>query len=187
MHGRVDMQMLRPFQASTDLRLHAFSLLRVCFFTFLIVSGSATGYGSEISLRSEPILEKVTIRKQVRSAQDMLRKETERTFFVEVVRDLQDIEKGLSHRESMPEAHGMLFVLDPSQEHAFWMKGMRFALDIIFIGEDMQLTEILENLQPCKECPVYFPKGQPAYALELNAGIARKYNLSVGDTMVLEK
>lgn len=187
MHSRADRQMLMRLQASTVLRSHAFSLLRLCFFTFLIVSGSATGSGAEISLRSEPMLKKVTIRKQARSAPDMLWKETDRTFFVEVVRDIQDIEKGLAHRESMPEAHGMLFLLDPSREHAFWMKGMKFALDIIFIGEDMQLIEIIENLRPCGECPVYVPKGQPAYALELNAGMARKYNLSVGDTMVLEK
>ena len=179
--------MLILFQASTVLHLHAFSLLRLCFFTFLIVSGSATGSGAEISLRSEPTLKKVTIRQQIRSAQDMLRKETDGTFIVEVIRDKEGLKKGLSLRASMPEGHGMLFVLDPSQEHAFWMKGMRFPLDIIFIGRDMKITEILENLQPCERCPVYFPKGQPAYALELNAGIARKYSLSVGDTMVLEK
>ena len=179
--------MLMLFQASTVLRLHAFSLLRLCFFIFLIVLGSATGSGAEISLRSEPTLKKVTIRKQIRSAQGMLKKETDGTFFVEVIRDKEGLKKGLSFRASMPEGHGMLFVLDPSQEHAFWMKGMRFPLDIIFIGRDMKITEILENLQPCGECPLYFPKGRPAYALELNAGIARKYNLSVGDTMVLEK
>jgi len=110
----------------------------------------------------------------------------EETFLVEVVRDMQGLKKGLSDREGMSEGKGMLFVLDASQEHAFWMKGMKFPLDIIFIGRDMQITEILENLQPCEECPIYFPTHQPAYVLEINAGLSRKYGLSVGDTMVFD-
>jgi len=170
-----------------NLLYYLVTLLRLYLFTCLMLLGPATASGAEISKGAEPNLKKVTIRKQFGSAQDMLRKETDGTFFVEVIRDKEGLKKGLSLRASMPEGHGMLFVFDPSQEHAFWMKGMRFPLDIIFIGGDMQITEILENLQPCGECPLYFPKGRPAYALELNAGIARKYNLSVGDTMVLEK
>jgi uncharacterized protein len=175
------------YSLATLLRLHAFSLLRFYLFAFLILSESASASGAEISMGAEPNLKKVTIRRQLKSAQDILRKETDETFFVEVVRDRRALEKGLSHRESMPEDHGMLFVLDASQEHAFWMKEMRFPLDIIFIGGDMKITEILENLQTCEQCPVYFPKKQPAYALEINAGRAAKNRLSVDDTMAFEK
>ncbi|MDP2156519.1 MAG: DUF192 domain-containing protein [Nitrospirota bacterium] len=109
------------------------------------------------------------------------------TFLVEVIKDVQGMRKGLSDRKGMHEDHGMLFVLNASQENAFWMKDMRFPLDIIFIGGNMQIIEILEDLQPCKQCPVYFPKGQPAFALEINAGLSRKYGLSVGATLVFEK
>lgn len=176
-----------PFYAVTLSRLDAYRLLHLCIFAFLFLSGSATASGAEISIGAETNLRKVTIRKQFGSAHDMVREKTEETFLVEVIRDRQSLKKGLSHRESMPEENGMLFVLDVSQEHAFWMKGMRFPLDIIFMGGDMRITEILENLQPCEQCPIYFPKERPAYALEINAGLARKHGLSVNDTMVFDK
>jgi len=136
---------------------------------------------------AQPEIKKVTISKKPGSPRGAVTGKTGETFLVEVVRDLQGLKKGLSQRERIPEGSGMLFVLDAAKEHAFWMKGMRFPLDIIFIGRNMQISEILENLQPCEECPVYFPKTQPTYALELNTGIARKHGLSVGDTMVIEK
>jgi uncharacterized membrane protein (UPF0127 family) len=165
-----------------------FTLHGLCFsFVVFICLSGATVSGAEISVGAEAGLKKVIIRKQFGPAHDMFRKEIEEIFHVEVIRDSQGLEKGLSGRESMHEDNGMLFVLDASQEHAFWMKGMKFPLDIIFIGENMRITEIRENLQPCEECPIYFPKVRPAYALEINAGLTRKRGLSVNDTMVLEK
>jgi len=168
-------------------RLHAYRLLHFIFITFFFLAGPASASGAETSMTAEITIKKVTIRKQVGAAHDIFRIKTEVTFLVEVIRDTQGLKKGLSHTKSMPEGNGMLFVLDASQEHAFWMKEMRFPLDIIFIGKDLQITEILENLQPCEQCPVFFPKKQPAYALEINAGLSRRYGLSVGDTLVFEK
>ncbi|MBI5633889.1 MAG: DUF192 domain-containing protein [Nitrospirae bacterium] len=168
-------------------RLHVFTRPCLYFLALLFLSGSAPVFGNELSANAAASLKKVTISKPSESVHGMNSKKTEATFLVEVIRDMQGLKKGLSHRESMPERSGMLFVLDASQEHAFWMKGMRFPLDIIFIGTHLQITEILENLQPCKQCPLYIPKEQPAYVLEINAGLARKFGLSIGDAMVLEK
>ncbi len=157
-------------------------LLALCLCALPVLASAA-----DISSGAGTGLKKVTIRTQPGPTRGAVIGKTEETFLVEVVSDVQGLKKGLSQREGMQEGHGMLFRLDVAQEHAFWMKGMRFPLDIIFIGQNMQITEILENLQPCEECPVYFPKTRPAYALELNAGTARKHNLSVNDIMVIEK
>lgn len=161
--------------------------IRLCFFTALFLLCFAAGSRAEILTGEGTILKKVTILKQPVSDHDQPEKKTGKTFFVEEVTDLPGLKKGLSLRDSMPEDHGMLFVLDASQELAFWMKGMRFPLDIIFIGKKMQVSEILENLQPCEKCPMYFPKGRPAYAVEINAGLAKKLGITIGDTLVIEK
>ncbi len=142
---------------------------------------------SDSLIKPETTLKKVAIRKQIEAAHTLSGGQTDVTFLVEVIRDMQELKKGLSGRESMHEDHGMLFVLNASQENAFWMKDMQFPLDIIFIGGNMQIIEILENLQPCKQCPVYFPKGQPAFALEINAGLANKRGIALGDTLVFDK
>lgn len=161
-------------------------LLTLSFLLFSLPL-SSSAFAAETSSGAEAALKKVTIRKQHAPAHDIFRKKIEETFQVEVVRDTQGIEKGLSGRELIPEDHGMLFVLDTSQEHAFWMKGMRFPLDLIFIGSAMQITEILENLQPCEDCPVHFPKMRPAYLIEINAGLTKRLGIAIGDTLVINK
>jgi len=164
-------------------------LWRAHYALLLFVLCSLTAYASaaEILTGEGTVLKRVTILKQPISDHDQSENKTGKTFFVEEITDLPGLKKGLSLRESMPEDQGMLFVLDASQEHAFWMKGMRFPLDIIFIGKKMQVSEILENLQPCEKCPMYFPKGRPAYAVEINAGLANKLGITIGDTLVIEK
>src|SRR3990167_485164 len=50
--------------------------------------------------------------------------------------------KGLSDRESLPISEGMIFVYDKMANYTFWMKDVRFPMDIIcqiVIGEDHAL------------------------------------------------
>ncbi|MDZ4221625.1 MAG: DUF192 domain-containing protein, partial [Patescibacteria group bacterium] len=54
---------------------------------------------------------------------------------VEVVRTSRDQSLGLSNRESLPQNAGMLFVYDDALVRDFWMRGMRFPLDVIWIAE----------------------------------------------------
>ena len=44
--------------------------------------------------------------------------------------------QGLSERQSLAEDKGMLFLFEKPDHYAFWMKGMEFPLDIIFINGD---------------------------------------------------
>lgn len=44
--------------------------------------------------------------------------------------------QGLSGRQSLPGDQGMLFIFDTDQKPAFWMKDMRFPIDIIWIKDD---------------------------------------------------
>lgn len=189
-----DRQMSIHFCDRTYVRVQSLSLFRscaslsisICLATVLFLSGTAASHAA-VSIKTGADLKKVALLKQSGPADGMLGENTAGTFYVEVITDALGLRDGLSHRESMPEHHGMLFVLDSSKEHVFWMKGMIFPLDIIFIGKDMRITEILENLQPCEECPVYFPKVPPAFALEINAGLSRRYGIEKGDTLVIDR
>ncbi len=52
----------------------------------------------------------------------------------EVVSRLADLRQGLSGRDSLPTDYGMLFVFPKSDIYEFWMKDMKFPLDIIWIN-----------------------------------------------------
>lgn len=54
---------------------------------------------------------------------------------------------GLGYRNGLDEDTGMLFVGTAPRSRTFWMKGMRFCLDIIWI-EDGQIVGAAENVCP---------------------------------------
>ena len=108
---------------------------------------------------------------------------------VEIADDLTEQIQGLSGRESLCETCGMLFVYDEPQILTFWMKGMRFALDIIFI-RDGKMVEIFENVPPpskTNETVKTVKNSLPAdMVLEVNAGFSEANGLMSGDQMVLQ-
>ncbi len=98
-------------------------------------------------------------------------------------------EKGLSGRVNMPEDSGMFFIFD-SQDitPTFWMKGMNFSLDIIWIN-DGKIVKIDKNIPPPPSNTrddqlKKFDSGSPIdYVLEVNGGYSDKNKISVGDSI----
>jgi len=87
-------------------------------------------------------------------------------------------------RENLPAGTGMLFVFAQEGYHDFWMKNMRFPLDIIWIDKDKEITGIIENAAPCdKDCRSFGVNEKTKYVLEVNAGFVRENNISVGQIL----
>jgi len=89
--------------------------------------------------------------------------------------------KGLSVKDTLNETEGMLFVFKTAREHSFWMNGMKFPIDIIWIDEDHKVVHIEHSLAPCVpdgSCPTYKPDRDSLYVLETVAGFAQKYNVT---------
>lgn len=106
-------------------------------------------------------------------------------FKLEVARTFDEKTKGLSGRTSIAHDNGMLFVFNKPDIYDFWMKGMKFPLDIIWIYNNKIVT-IADNLQPTAETNILkiprFKSVLPAdTVLEIPAGLSNKYNLKVGD------
>lgn len=103
-------------------------------------------------------------------------------FHVEVANTPQTVMKGLMHRESMAENHGMLFLFPEERERNFWMKNTLIPLDIVFIKTDGTIHHIHENAIPLDETPLP-SKGVVRHVLEINGGVAEKLGLKAGDTV----
>ncbi len=100
----------------------------------------------------------------------------------------EQIATGLAGRGSLCESCGMLFIFPEPAQRTFWMRGMRFPLDIIFLDSDYTVLNMAENLQPCESgnsCAVYASNGSSPYVLEVNAGFARKHNIAGGSSMAI--
>lgn len=94
--------------------------------------------------------------------------------------------KGLSVKDRLGENEAMLFVFDNEAEHSFWMKNMKFPIDIIWLDSDKTIVHIEHNLQPCSFellCPTYKPNVESLYVIETVGGFAEKHDIVKG-TMV---
>lgn len=100
-------------------------------------------------------------------------------FAVEVADDDQERGQGLMFREEMPSREGMLFVYDRPQRVGFWMKNTLLPLDMIFADETGVVTKVHEDAVPHDETLIDGGAGVQ-FVLEINAGLARRYGISVG-------
>jgi len=101
---------------------------------------------------------------------------------VEVVEGPIQLEQGLMFRESMKEDEGMLFILPEEKFTKFWMRNMRFALDIIWMDKEKVVFQISENVPPCQgPCPDIIPSQKTKYVLEVNSGFSKRHQLKIGE------
>ena len=107
---------------------------------------------------------------------------------VEIVSTKADLERGLQGRAGLAKDRGMLFVFIKDDRCRFWMKDMKFALDILWLDRDAGIVAVGENLPPCKAapCPVYAPPQEARYVLEVNAGFSRAHGLKPGVRMAIK-
>jgi hypothetical protein len=91
--------------------------------------------------------------------------------------------KGLMFREELRENEGMLFTFDEEGIYSFWMKNMKFPIDIIWFDKDFKVVHIEENVQPCTTnyCPTYKSNLPAKYVLEVSAHFSSSHYLNVGD------
>ncbi len=100
-------------------------------------------------------------------------------FDIELAVTPEERSRGLMFRESMPGRSGMLFIFDPPQRVAFWMKNTLIPLDMIFVDRAGTVTRVHEGAIPGDLRPI--EGGDSVYAvLEINAGLAARYGIRPG-------
>lgn len=99
---------------------------------------------------------------------------------VEVVDTLQTRTMGLSGRETLAEGTGMLFIFDSPAMAGFWMKDMKFAIDIVWIDENYQIVDIDKSVLPETFPEVFYPDRAIKYVLEVPAGYTNQHQIGLG-------
>lgn len=95
-------------------------------------------------------------------------------------------EQGLGGRTTLGQNAGMLFVYDHKELFEFWMRGMLFPLDFIWIdGERVaDITLNVPHPEAGEQPVVVKPKVAVDKILELNAGTVGRLGIAIGDTVV---
>lgn len=102
---------------------------------------------------------------------------------VEIAANPESRAIGLSKYKTLYYNRGMLFVYDQTQKQCFWMKDMKFPIDILWVGSDKQVLHIEENVQPNTYPKQFCPDVAVKYALEVSAGLVDRQNIKTGQKL----
>ena len=111
------------------------------------------------------------------------------TLTVEVANSPSSITQGLSGRLEIG-SDGLLFIFDQPRTPQFWMREMRFDLDLVWIagGKIVGLTENVPRPLPnidLAELPRYSPDQPAEMVLEVTAGTVQEKAWKVGEAVVV--
>lgn len=106
---------------------------------------------------------------------------------VEMANDSAKRQTGLGGRDSLAENTGMLFVFEKPLRPQFWMKNVKFPLDIIWIKNNIVVDIIKNAAVPVPgvtddALPRYVPNQEVDMVLEVNAGFVDSKGIKNGDT-----
>jgi len=115
-------------------------------------------------------------------------KVADKLLSVEVADTDSERQKGLGGKLILGQDQGMLFVFDQAQAyHSFWMKDMKFAIDIIWISNN-KIVQIDKDAKAepgvsDQNLKRYISKVPVDLVLEVNSGFCDKNSIKVGDTI----
>jgi uncharacterized membrane protein (UPF0127 family) len=89
---------------------------------------------------------------------------------------------GLMYREKMPKNAGMVFPFDPPRQATFWMDNTPLPLDLIFVGPDNRVLNVLPGKPFSRD--LIPSAGVTASVIELNLGEAARIGLKPGDKVI---
>lgn len=126
-----------------------------------------------------------------------------KVYRLEIAATAEAWRQGLSNRRQLPANAGMLFRFDQPVLERFWMQGMQFPLDFIWLKDDV-VVQIAENiLPPCensskwalslnskpvctKNVTILEPDQFFDKVIELNAGEIKQSGIKIGDVITIK-
>jgi uncharacterized membrane protein (UPF0127 family) len=104
---------------------------------------------------------------------------------VDIADEPHERRQGLSGRRSLGDFESMLFIFDEPGYHGIWMKDMQFAIDIIWINEDLEVIYIEHNVHPETYPATFIPPEPARFVLETRAFFADTFKIAPGDRLEL--
>ncbi len=111
-------------------------------------------------------------------------------FKVALAETIAQRAQGLSGSDPLSADAGMYFIFPIKANYGFWMKDMKFPLDIVWIT-DNTVVGVSKNVPApapgtnILSLPSYYPPGAVNRVLEVDAGTADRLGIVAGDTVAL--
>ncbi|OGH06306.1 MAG: hypothetical protein A2171_00910 [Candidatus Levybacteria bacterium RBG_13_35_9] len=110
-------------------------------------------------------------------------------FNAEIAKTESQKTVGLAKYNKINDDLMMVFPFANKGNYTFWMKDMKFSIDIIYIA-DNKIVDIFKNVPYPKSdyesLLRYTPRSPSDTVLEINAGLSDKYGFEIGDSIKIE-
>ena len=103
---------------------------------------------------------------------------------IDIADEPAELSLGLSGRESLGKSEGLLFIFEKPAIYPFWMKEMRFPIDIIWIDENMRVADITHNAAPESFPKTFSPNTPVRYVLEVHSNFVEESHIKLGDRVI---
>jgi uncharacterized membrane protein (UPF0127 family) len=124
--------------------------------------------------------QKMTLNDGIYKTQDILLPDA--TVVHAIVSDTPELrELGLGGRSGLDLNQGMLFIFQQEGMYGFWMKDMRFSIDIVWLSSDKKVIYIAQSVAPETYPASFGPNAPSKYVLELAAGYTVAHSIKIGD------
>jgi uncharacterized membrane protein (UPF0127 family) len=115
-------------------------------------------------------------------------------FEVEIADNPVLHQRGLSGRSVLGENEGMLFIFPQPGFQNFWMKDMKFPIDIIWIRDHKVIGMVIGAEPAFAEASAGKPESYTIYTspepvdmvLEINAGKSQQFGIKIGDGVTVQ-
>ena len=108
-------------------------------------------------------------------------------IILEIANDDESRQRGLMFQTSLNTKHGMLFQFKSLDYWPIWMKNMNFPIDIMWLNQDKQVIDWVDNALPCPKiqtnCPIFKPKYPAMEVIELQAGQRCQHHIHFKQTL----
>ena len=87
---------------------------------------------------------------------------------------------GLGGTSNLGQNSGMLFIFNTPAKFGIWMRDMKYPIDIIWLSSSKTIVTIDQDVSPYTYPQTFYPSDNSKYVLEVNAGTAKRLDLSDG-------
>lgn len=109
-------------------------------------------------------------------------------FHLEIAATRAERGKGLMFRKpgDMKRDEGMIFIFPKQEIQSFWMKNTYISLDMLFVNDKYEVVGVIRDVPILNDIPRKVTRPS-TFVVELLAGVAKQHNISVGNTLIVDK
>jgi len=97
------------------------------------------------------------------------------------------ITEGLSVFRTIKNNEWMIFIFLQEWNYWFWMKNMKFDIDLLWIDKNWKIIWYINNFKKETYPEIFFPQKNIKYVIELNSQAIEKYNIQTWNIIVQSK